>query len=194
MTPGSRCGLASVTQLYAFYYTPNPPFNVNDGWSLYSPRDEFVRMGVGSRTKAWRFTDINKEYSVGSPRFFSSESGLDRVPQLCPTYPARLVVPTKISDSTLQYAAKYRSKGRIPALAYLHWANYVSHDLSQAPVYISRACFVREVSLVAVSHWSVSAKIARSKMRSWWRLFFNRTGHQSLVHRTCLFTVQRLQT
>lgn len=56
--------IASVNQLYAFYYTPNPAFNVNDGWSLFSPRDEFVRMGVGSRTKAWRFTDVNKDYSV----------------------------------------------------------------------------------------------------------------------------------
>lgn len=24
-------------------------------------------MGVGSRSKAWRFTDINKDYSVGGP-------------------------------------------------------------------------------------------------------------------------------
>lgn len=24
-------------------------------------------MGIGSRTKAWRFTDINKDYSVGRP-------------------------------------------------------------------------------------------------------------------------------
>jgi hypothetical protein len=55
---------ASVTQLYAFYYVPNPPLTENDGWSLYSPREEFGRMGVGSRTRAWRFTDINKDYSV----------------------------------------------------------------------------------------------------------------------------------
>lgn len=55
---------ASVTQLYAFFYSPSPPFSTSDGWSLYSPRDEFGRMGVGTRTKAWRFTDINKDYSV----------------------------------------------------------------------------------------------------------------------------------
>jgi hypothetical protein len=36
-----------------------------------------------------------------------------------------MVVPTKISDSTLQYASKFRSKCRIPTLAYLHWANFV---------------------------------------------------------------------
>ena len=56
--------LASVTQLYAFYYRPNPPLPSNSGWLLYSPRKEFGRLGVGTRSKAWRFTDINKDYSV----------------------------------------------------------------------------------------------------------------------------------
>lgn len=36
-----------------------------------------------------------------------------------------MVVPSRISDTTLTYAGKYRSKARIPALVYLHWANYV---------------------------------------------------------------------
>jgi myotubularin-related protein 6/7/8 len=55
---------ASVFQLYAFFYTPKPPLDHNDGWSIYSPREEFGRMGVGTRSKAWRYTDINKDYSV----------------------------------------------------------------------------------------------------------------------------------
>lgn len=53
----------SVTQLYAFFYRPSPPFPTSDGWSIYSPRDEFGRMGVGSRSRAWRLTDINKDYN-----------------------------------------------------------------------------------------------------------------------------------
>ncbi|KAJ6463852.1 protein-tyrosine phosphatase-like protein [Mycena vitilis] len=106
----------SVQQLYAFFYAPNPPLPTNDGWSIYSPRDEFGRMGIGSRSKAWRFTDINKDYSFS------------------PTYPSRLVVPTRISDTTLQYAAKYRSKCRIPVLSYLHWANYGSITRSSQPM------------------------------------------------------------
>lgn len=53
-----------MNQLYAFFYVSNPAFAVSDGWSIYSVREEFGRMGVGSRSKAWRFTDINKEYSV----------------------------------------------------------------------------------------------------------------------------------
>jgi myotubularin-related protein 6/7/8 len=36
-----------------------------------------------------------------------------------------MVVPSKISDTVIAYACKYRSKGRIPALSYLHWANHV---------------------------------------------------------------------
>ncbi|KAG6861532.1 hypothetical protein C0995_015265 [Termitomyces sp. Mi166 len=106
----------SVSQLYAFFYHPNPPLPTSTGWSIYSPRDEFMRMGVGSRSKAWRFTDINKDYSF------------------CPTYPARLVVPTRISDTTLQYASKYRSKCRIPILTYLHWGNYGSITRSSQPM------------------------------------------------------------
>ncbi|KZS99640.1 uncharacterized protein LAESUDRAFT_107245, partial [Laetiporus sulphureus 93-53] len=31
---------ASVTQLYAFYFVPNPPYQAQNGWSLYSPREE----------------------------------------------------------------------------------------------------------------------------------------------------------
>jgi myotubularin-related protein 6/7/8 len=142
--------LASVEQLYAFNYTlpPSatassskshlPPLNAtprivssplspkyaNDpdldpdakppspspaptGWSVYNPRSEFARQGVGSRTRGWRFTDINRDYGFSA------------------TYPAKLVVPSRIGDAVLQYAAKYRSKARIPALTYLHWANNV---------------------------------------------------------------------
>ncbi|KAF8334219.1 uncharacterized protein EI90DRAFT_3288434 [Cantharellus anzutake] len=87
----------SVTSLYAYFYQPNPPLSSNDGWFIYNSRQEFTRMGIGSRTKAWRFTDINKDYTF------------------CPTYPSLLVVPAKISDTVLTYGGKYRSKARIPA-------------------------------------------------------------------------------
>ncbi|KAF9651518.1 phosphatases II [Thelephora ganbajun] len=106
----------SITQLYAFSYVPNPPLPTKNGWSIYSPREEFGRMGIGSRSRAWRFTDINKDYSF------------------CSTYPARMVVPTRISDNTLQYAAKYRSKARIPVLTYLHRTNFGSITRSSQPM------------------------------------------------------------
>lgn len=90
------------------------------GWQVYNPRTEFARQGVGSRTRAWRFTDINKDYSFS------------------PTYPSKMVVPSRIGDAVLQYAGKYRSKARIPALTYLHWANNVSCSLCHWSVCRSR--------------------------------------------------------
>ncbi|KAH6918319.1 protein phosphatase [Coprinopsis sp. MPI-PUGE-AT-0042] len=130
----------SVTQLYAFNYTPNPPFPTSNGWSIYSPREEFGRMGVGTRTKAWRYTDINRDYSFA------------------PTYPARMVIPTKISDTTLQYASKYRSKCRLPVLTYLHWANYGTLTRSSQPmVGITQNRSVQDEKLIEAifqSHWA----------------------------------------
>lgn len=105
----------SIENLYAFYYQPSPPLE-GKGWSCYNPRQEFARMGLGARTKAWRFTDINKDYEYS------------------PTYPAKLVVPAKISDAVLAHAVKYRSKARIPALTYLHWGNHASITRCSQPM------------------------------------------------------------
>lgn len=69
-----------------------------------------------ARTSAWRFTDINNSY------------------EYCATYPASLVVPAKISDTTLNYGKSYRSKARIPGLVYLHWANLGSITRSSQPM------------------------------------------------------------
>lgn len=79
------CASASVSQLYAFFYVPNPPFPASNGWSIYSPREEFLRMGVGTRSKAWRFTDINKDYSV---RLYRTAHRMTRL-----TVPIHLVLP-----------------------------------------------------------------------------------------------------
>jgi myotubularin-related protein 6/7/8 len=61
-----------------------------------------------TRSNAWRWSSVNAGYDF------------------CSTYPAQLAVPAKISDVTLKYGKPYRSKHRIPALVYLHWANLVS--------------------------------------------------------------------
>ncbi|WWD06220.1 hypothetical protein V865_004306 [Kwoniella europaea PYCC6329] len=114
----------SVELLHAFFYTPPPSSSTastsvastSTGWSTYNPRTEFARQGLGSKTKSWRFTDINKDYSFST------------------TYPSKLVVPARISDSTLSYASKYRSKARIPVLTYLHWGNNASITRSSQPM------------------------------------------------------------
>lgn len=62
-----------IGALYAFGYRlpslPNEGYGttggpLGDGWSVYNPKEEFMRMGVGTRTRGWRFTDINKDYTV----------------------------------------------------------------------------------------------------------------------------------
>ncbi|KAH9009888.1 Myotubularin-like phosphatase domain-containing protein, partial [Lactarius pseudohatsudake] len=156
----AACVVDSVTQLYAFNYTPSPPLTASNGWNLYSPREEFGRMGVGKRSKAWRFTDINKDYTF------------------CPTYPSRLVVPTKISDSTLQYGAKYRSKCRVPALTYLHWANFVSLLISLV-FGLLMGSRNRGASPVQVSRWWASQTRAQYKTKNSSRRYLVRTEHPS---------------
>ncbi|KAG0099489.1 hypothetical protein BGZ93_007364 [Podila epicladia] len=108
--------IGSVEQLYAFIYTPTPPFSTTDGWQIYDPLIEYERMGVGSKNDQWRFSDINQSFSFS------------------PTYPHSIVVPTRISDTVLAYAAKHRSKARIPALSYLHWNNMASITRSSQPM------------------------------------------------------------
>lgn len=107
----------SPQQLYAFFHAPDPALRLAPaGWRIYDFKAEFARQGVGHRTKAWRFCDVNAGYGFS------------------PTYPSLLCVPSRISDSTIRYAAKYRSKERIPALTYLHWGNLASITRSSQPM------------------------------------------------------------
>ncbi|KAI8801817.1 protein-tyrosine phosphatase-like protein [Cladochytrium replicatum] len=108
--------ITSIDQLYACHYKPPTPFTSNDHYSLYDPNEEFRRLGVGTKTDAWRFTKINSGYEFSS------------------TYPQVLVVPSRISDNVLKYVAKFRSKGRIPVLSYLHGKNMVSITRSSQPM------------------------------------------------------------
>ncbi|KAL1936624.1 hypothetical protein VTP01DRAFT_758 [Rhizomucor pusillus] len=108
--------VSSTEQLYAYSYQPEKPFTANDGWKIYDPLQEYERMGVGVKSDSWRFTTINRDYTYS------------------PTYPRTLVVPSKISDNVLNYAAKYRSKARIPVLSYLHWYNKATITRSSQPM------------------------------------------------------------
>ncbi|KAF3926253.1 Myotubularin [Dactylellina cionopaga] len=95
------CG-GSVERLYAFIYKPTKfeaPYN---GWNLYDAQKEFERQGI---TDDWRVSTINSSYTF------------------CDTYPAKLFIPTTISDNTLNYVAKFRSRQRVPVLTYIHSVN-----------------------------------------------------------------------
>jgi len=67
-------------------------------------QEEYTRMGV-LKSPRWRITSANNNY------------------ELCPSYPSVLCVPSTISDEVLSLEAKERSKGRVPALTWLHPRN-----------------------------------------------------------------------
>ncbi|KAK9895575.1 phosphatases II [Cystobasidium minutum MCA 4210] len=111
-----------TSQEHLYAYCTDPQTIDSKAWNIYDPKKEFARMGVfdsdnsKARTSSWRFTNVNASYDY------------------CPTYPATLVVPSKISDTTLNYGKNYRSKARIPGLVYLHWSNLGSITRSSQPM------------------------------------------------------------
>ncbi|CAI6333092.1 unnamed protein product [Periconia digitata] len=111
------CKLGRLDKLQAFSYKPKSPENELDGWQIYDPRREWKRLGISPKDteKGWRISEINVEYKYSQ------------------TYPALIVVPTKVSDSVLRYAGEYRSRQRIPALVYRHPVNNCSITRSSQP-------------------------------------------------------------
>jgi len=130
------CRLGSVEKLYAFSHKPLPNEKKVNGWHFYDPKAEFRRQGISEKLpdKGWRVTSINKDYSF------------------CETYPAFLVVPSKISDNVLKYAREFRSRHRIPVLSYIHPVNNCTITRSSQPYSgITRKTNVQDEKLVAAS-------------------------------------------
>ncbi|KAJ2775711.1 phosphatidylinositol-3-phosphatase ymr1 [Coemansia javaensis] len=120
--------VASVRDLYAFSYAGR-----HGAWEPYDARAEFARMGVGRGAGAgsrWRLSDANRGFG------------------LCATYPPVLAVPARISDTTLAYAARHRSKGRLPVLSFLHPNGASITRASQPMVGLSQARSVQDEKLV----------------------------------------------
>ncbi|KAF2834751.1 protein phosphatase [Patellaria atrata CBS 101060] len=112
------CRLGRLERLYAFHFKPHPPEKDINGWELYDARKEFARLGISEENPdvGWRISEINKDF------------------QYSQTYPSLLVVPSSISDNVLNYAGRYRSRARIPALSYLHSVNSCSITRSSQPL------------------------------------------------------------
>ena len=102
-------------QNIATEYRKNNPIykkeNFQDGWNLYNPEEEYARQGITdldyevNRNKLFRKTKLNENYS------------------LCPSYPKFLITVGEITDSDYKCSAEFRTKSRLPALAYYHKAN-----------------------------------------------------------------------
>jgi myotubularin-related protein 6/7/8 len=111
------CTLGSIDKLYAFECARSNPKEIN-GWELYDAKAEWKRQGISDKgvDRGWRISKINVDYGFSE------------------TYPALLPVPSSISDNTLNYAGRYRSRARIPALTYLHPVNNCSITRCSQPL------------------------------------------------------------
>ena len=84
-----------------------------DGWKVYVPEQEYARQGLRNLdtstsqepTKLFRRTTMNEMYA------------------LCNTYPKFLITSAHITDEELKLASAYRTKNRIPSLAYFFYKN-----------------------------------------------------------------------
>ncbi|XP_019877155.1 myotubularin-related protein 8 [Aethina tumida] len=92
----------NVQDLYCFNYKPpaDEIQNKSTGWNFFDLSHEYQRMGVPN--DQWVLSTLNKDY------------------ELCDTYPKSLYVPSSASTSTLIGSSRFRSKGRLPVLSYLH--------------------------------------------------------------------------
>eukprot|EP00035_Acanthoeca_spectabilis_P023972 m.451804 g.451804 ORF g.451804 m.451804 type:complete len:782 (-) comp20213_c0_seq1:177-2522(-) len=88
-----------LDELYAFQYLPDY-FSEVDGWKFYNPEAEYARFGVPN--DKWVLSPVNFNYEV------------------CQTYTRWIYAPARVKPSVVAGSAKFRSKGRVPALSYLY--------------------------------------------------------------------------
>ena len=92
--------LSYASQLFAFKFKEQCGSVGNDGWRVYDQTEELKRMGLPN--EKWLISNVNHGY------------------QLCDTYPTILGLPAKTTVEELQDVAKFRSRGRIPVLSWIH--------------------------------------------------------------------------
>lgn len=91
----------NIQSLYCFQYTSSSEDLVKSaGWDFFKLENEYRRMKVPN--DEWQLTSMNKNY------------------ELCDTYPNQVYVPTASDKTVLLGSSRFRSKGRLPALTYLH--------------------------------------------------------------------------
>jgi len=89
--------LSNSKELFAFSYKESYPSN---GWLVYDEATELRRLGLPN--ESWGISRANEKFA------------------LCDTYPQVLGLPRGISTEEVQEVCKFRSKGRLPVLSWLH--------------------------------------------------------------------------
>lgn len=97
------CQPHKYENLYCFQYQARNNDNLKNkqyGWDFFKLENEFKRMKVPNNE--WTLTTLNQNYDI------------------CDTYPKQLYVPAQASTAMLLGSSRFRSKGRLPVLTYLH--------------------------------------------------------------------------
>lgn len=90
-----------IKNLYCFQYTTaTKELSKATGWDYFKLESEFKRMRVPN--EQWSACTLNQSY------------------ELCDTYPQQIYVPAEANTQILLGSSRFRSKGRLPALTYLH--------------------------------------------------------------------------
>lgn len=121
---------AEINKLYAFNYTSNEGLDKAHGWDMFDLQSEFMRMGAPN--EQWVITNLNSQY------------------ELCDTYPSLLYVPANATTPVLVGSSKFRSRGRLPVLSYLHENNATLTRCSQPLSGFSARCVEDEHMLQAI--------------------------------------------
>ncbi|XP_052744775.1 myotubularin-related protein 8 [Bicyclus anynana] len=102
----------NLDELYCFHYKSTPDdLPKSAGWNFFDIQTEYQRMNVPN--DQWVLCTANKDY------------------ELCDTYPSEVYVPARASSAVLLGSASFRSRGRLPVLAYLHHNNAAIARCSQ---------------------------------------------------------------
>ncbi|XP_054736354.1 myotubularin-related protein 8 isoform X1 [Anastrepha obliqua] len=121
----------SINKLYCFNYQPaKDDFPKSSGWDFFKLENEFRRMRVPN--DIWTLCTLNMNY------------------ELCDTYPRQIYVPQEANTAMLIGSSRFRSKGRLPALTYLHSNKASICRCSQPLSGFSARCLEDEQMLEAI--------------------------------------------
>lgn len=125
------CQPVHIKNLYCFQYTSSSEDLVKSaGWEFFKLENEFKRMRVPN--DKWTLCSLNQNY------------------ELCDTYPRQIYVPAEASTAMLMGSSRFRSKGRLPALTYLHSNKASICRCSQPLSGFSARCLEDEQMLEAI--------------------------------------------
>ncbi|KRY38775.1 Myotubularin-related protein 6, partial [Trichinella spiralis] len=93
-----------IDDLPAFCFVPEmKDLMQSEGWNEINMYDDYARLGLPNDN--WTISDLNKNF------------------EYCDGYPERIFVPKNVPTPVLIGSSKFRSRGRLPVLSYLHRTN-----------------------------------------------------------------------